>query len=1492
MAGGVWCLSGGQGAGDRTAGRDAAEQVREVVAAGEARQHDRTVAEAEELAPSAPPARRFSDADGKGWVLALDQVARKDDEGRARIEAVEPVAESLEGLVRHLRRDGPDGGWWPVVYAEEDEGGAAVRRFVTRDLRVELGDGTAEEIAARHGLEWLESPDYAPGWAIFRAADPFDALHAQERLRAEGLAAADVLLAAERARKAMPNDPLIGQQWHLRNNAVSRTHANVEPVWGYGGSGGRRGAGLRIAIVDDGLQTAHPDFAGNIDTLNGWDWNGNDSNPNPASGDDHGTACAGVAAARGNNGLGVSGTAPEATLVGLRLIAGPATDAQEAAAMTWKNDWIAIQSNSWGPDDTGRLLEAPGPLAQAALEQAAAQGRGGLGTVFVWAGGNGGDVSDNSNYDGYANSIYTIAVAASDSQGNRAYYSERGANLVVCAPSSGSGSALDIVTTDRTGSAGYNTASTASGGDYALDFGGTSAATPAVAGIVALMLESNPQLGWRDVQEILIRSAHKIRPLDADWSSNAAGFSFHHQFGAGLVDAAAAVALAESWAKLPPASRVSSTQSGLAVLIPDSNATGITRVFDMSQSNLRVEHATLRLSIQHTARGNLEISLVSPSGMISRLAEVRPDSNDHYSNWTFSSVRHWGESSAGLWQLRIADRSTSGNSTGGTLGFCELTLHGSAGPPVNPAPSVAILSPAGGTLVSPGTVVPVLAAITDLDAAGQQGGIASAELRVNGAVVAQKTSPPWEFSWLAQTGQHALVVHATDSEGAEAASAEVRLEVANRPPVITSAALDATGQAYASTGLRVLEVQVSDPEDEETQLSWQWETSEDGETFAAAPGMTGPELPGAEELGGRLWRCRVVASDGFSASEPFRTTAVNLLYAPPPPLRAGQAFSHRSGLVLRGSGQELNRRAIFHEFSQGSVSGGTSEWVEILTLRTGGLAGCVFEDAGGTKLRFRNHPAWQSVPAGCLVVVYHGGSTKDPLLPADDADPADGRMILSSTDGGWFETTDSTWPALGNSGDALILREPGGGIVHQVAYGSSTAATPNIGSVGSGMAAFFTGTEENAAITADAWATTPATKLRRLAREVATDVFFSEYVEGSSNNKALEIYNPTTQPVDLAAGGYAIRIYANGASSPNAPLLLSGSLAPGAVRVIKHSLADPVIQADQSSGALTFNGNDAVVLIKGQGALVDRIGQIGFNPGTAWQANGVSTYDMTLRRKPSIHRGDTETFSVFDPSQQWLAFAKDDFSGLGSHQTDATNDPGDPVTPAAGVTPGQPNTEENAGFVSQVRAGGTYQPAFFSLAEGSNPPPGLVFDPLQGLLQGIVAEDTSAGDYAIHVRRENEYGERVEETYLIRILPTAGTYAEWIAGFPALGAATGVLDDPDGDGMGNLLEAFFGTRPDQPDHGTLLVPSVDHGAAILEHPVADPSPEDLRAVYEWSADLRHWHLSGESHEGNKVDLQVEPIPGRAARRVTARVLEGGSERLFLRVRVGLETTVD
>ena len=428
---------------------------------------------------------------GRSFVLALDEAVLRDSDGRETLVKLDPPAteQTLPHRLSALAVEN-DRTAWPVVYLTGEPRSEASRRLLTPDLRIRLDGADPAAVARAAAVEIKNLPDYAPGWAVLAAADPIAALAAMDRLRATGHPTADVLLAVQRQKRAMPDDTLISQQWHLKNTNTTRTHINVESAWNYPVSG-TRGAGIRIGIVDDGLQTAHPDLVTNVDTANDKDWNGNDLDPNPGTGDDHGTACAGNAAARGNNSLGVSGSAPESTLVGLRLIAGAVTDAQEAEAMAWSNDIIQIKSNSWGPSDTGTILEAPGPLTAAALQNATTNGRGGLGTIFLWAGGNGGNVGDDSNYDGYANSIHTISIGASDSNGNRAYYSEPGANVVVVAPSSGG---TGITTTDRTGPAGYVN------GDYYSSFGGTSSATPTAAGVVAMMLEKNPNLGWRDVQ--------------------------------------------------------------------------------------------------------------------------------------------------------------------------------------------------------------------------------------------------------------------------------------------------------------------------------------------------------------------------------------------------------------------------------------------------------------------------------------------------------------------------------------------------------------------------------------------------------------------------------------------------------------------------------------------------------------------------------------------------------------------------------------------------------------------------------------------------------------------------------------------------------------------------------------------------------------------------------------------------------------------------------
>jgi len=173
-----------------------------------------------------------------------------------------------------------------------------------------------------------------------------------------------------------------------------------------------------------------------------------------------------------------------------------------------------------------------------------------------------------------------------------------------------------------------------------------------------------------------------------------------------------------------------------------------------------------------------------------------------------------------------------------------------------------------------------------------------------------------------------------------------------------------------------------------------------------------------------------------------------------------------------------------------------------------------------------------------------------------------------------------------------------------------------------------------------------------------TELFFSEYIEGSSNNKALEIYNGTGAAIDLAAGGYNVQMYFNGSASAGLTINLTGVVADGDVYVLAQSSANATIlaQADQTNGSGWFNGDDAVVLRKGT-TVLDVIGQIGFDPGSEWGTGLVSTADNTLRRKADICAGDTDGSNVFDPSLEWDGYATDTFDGLGAHTSNCSGTP-------------------------------------------------------------------------------------------------------------------------------------------------------------------------------------------------------------------------------------------
>ncbi len=196
-----------------------------------------------------------------------------------------------------------------------------------------------------------------------------------------------------------------------------------------------------------------------------------------------------------------------------------------------------------------------------------------------------------------------------------------------------------------------------------------------------------------------------------------------------------------------------------------------------------------------------------------------------------------------------------------------------------------------------------------------------------------------------------------------------------------------------------------------------------------------------------------------------------------------------------------------------------------------------------------------------------------------------------------------------------------------------------------------------------AFAFTPVAQARSV-QAATSDLFFSEYIEGSSNNKALEIYNGTGAAVDLAAGGYQVQMFFNGSSSAGLTINLTGTVADGDVFVVAQSSADSAIlaEADLTNGAGWFNGDDAVVLAKG-GTVIDVIGQIGFDPGSEWGSGLTSTADNTLRRKVDICAGDPDGSDAFDPAVQWDGYATNTFDGLGSHTASCggSTGPAEPV---------------------------------------------------------------------------------------------------------------------------------------------------------------------------------------------------------------------------------------
>ncbi|TKR60408.1 hypothetical protein L596_027661 [Steinernema carpocapsae] len=486
-----------------------------------------------------------------------------------------------------------------------------------------------------------------------------------------------------------PSDPLYPYQWYLKNDGQSngkpRLDLNVEKAWAMGFTG----KNITTAIMDDGVDYMHPDLKNNFNAEASYDFSSNDPYPYPRYTDDwfnsHGTRCAGEISAARDNGVCGVGVAYDSKVAGIRMLDQPyMTDLIEANSMGHEPNLIHIYSASWGPTDDGKTVDGPRNATMRAIVKGVNEGRNGLGSIFVWASGDGGE-DDDCNCDGYAASMWTISINSAINNGENAHYDES------CSSS--------VATTDLYGRCTRS-------------HSGTSAAAPEAAGVFALALEANPQLTWRDLQHLTVLTSTRNslfdgrcrdlpdlllpgekpmkRPEDNctrfDWHMNGVGLEYNHLFGFGVLDAAEMVMLSMVWKTAPPrfhceAGTINTHHeipaSGNLILELNTDAC----IGSATEINF-LEHVQAVVTFNSTRRGDTTLYLESPAGTRTMILSRRPkddDSKDGFTNWPFMTTHTWGENPRGRW--RLIARFQGSEKHRGTLKRFTLMLHGTKDAP-------------------------------------------------------------------------------------------------------------------------------------------------------------------------------------------------------------------------------------------------------------------------------------------------------------------------------------------------------------------------------------------------------------------------------------------------------------------------------------------------------------------------------------------------------------------------------------------------------------------------------------------------------------------------------------------------------------------------------------------------------------------------------------------------------------------------------------------
>ena len=556
-------------------------------------------------------------------------------------------------------------------------------------------------------------------------------------------------------------DPLKDAQWSLENTGQAAYAANAGVEGEDLGmtdtlSGGPTGAGVKVAVVDTGLEICHPDLEANIEAgasfnFNRAYWSGASSTDPflPSVYGDHGTSVAGIIAAESDNGIGGRGVAPSALLRGYNFLSAVNSDAGYFGSLGGSTS----QPNSTDVDIFNMSFGVFGGEYNSSsdeitlFKEGVRDLRSGRGALYVKAGGNGfGRCSsmqridevlvgeEDEDGDGIAEPIYetfdinneigcvsigsdpsnnlpyVISVGAFSANGERSSYSSAGSALWISTPAGEYGAEFPAqVTTDQMGSEqGYdalfdglvNGRGIRSGdsenphGDYISTFNGTSASAPNASGAIALLLEAQPELTWRDVKYILARTARRIHAdvpelkigfggaatvLRHAWITNAAGYHFHNWYGFGAIAVDEAVELARS--HTPDSLGTFSDgrhvfESADSADIPDHSGAGVTRTLNVSgiDAGLEVEAVQLHIEVTHPFTNDLGVYLTSPSGTESLLNPPFNEvlTGDEDLDWTLLSNAFYGESPAGDWTLKVIDAAAGDE---GTLDSWKLTFY-------------------------------------------------------------------------------------------------------------------------------------------------------------------------------------------------------------------------------------------------------------------------------------------------------------------------------------------------------------------------------------------------------------------------------------------------------------------------------------------------------------------------------------------------------------------------------------------------------------------------------------------------------------------------------------------------------------------------------------------------------------------------------------------------------------------------------------------------